>query len=199
LKPHSSSPKADRLVEALASGNVAEMATGLASDPQVRRIWNAHPAAELYSSVVEDTERPEPVRFAAALVLRSMSAEQFQKTEPAAIAQAFAAGLQQDLAGYAFPWGWLWDGDDELGLLGKNFLALGAAAIPALEALLGDPTLRNTYLGSDEASLMAIRRYRVKDFAAFYLSRITGIELPWEPNLAQRDAAIARLRQQLPR
>ena len=121
----------------------------------MRRVWSAHPA-ELYSSIVEDTERPEPVRFAAALVLRSMSAEQFQTTEPAAIAQAFAAGLQQDLAGYAFPWGWLWDGGDELGLLGKNFLTLGTAAIPALEALLDDPTLRNTYLGSDEASLMAI-------------------------------------------
>jgi hypothetical protein len=45
-----------------------------------------------------------------------------------------------------------------------------------------------------------ISAYRLKDFAAFYLSRITRIELPWEPNLAQRDAAIAaRLRQQLPR
>ena len=198
MKQHSLS-QADHLAQELASCNVAEMATGLAGDPQVNRVWNAYPSAVLYSAIVEDTDRPESVRFAAALMLRSKSAEQFKKTEPGAMAQVFAAALKQDLAGYAFPWGWLWDGGDEAGYLGKNFLALGSAAIPALEALLDDPTPRDIYLGSDEASIMAMRKYRVKDFAAFYLARITKLELPWEPNLAKRDLAIAKLRQQLRR
>ena len=197
IRSSATTAQADRLARELASSDLALMATGLASDPQVTRLWSAYPNPELFSAIVEDEDRSDPVRFAAALVLRSKSGDWFQKTDPAALAHAFAAAIQQDLAGYAFPWGWLWAGGDELGLLGQNFPAFGAAAIPALEALLDDPAPRDTYLGSDEASLMAIRRYRVKDFAAFYLARILGAELPWEPNLEKRDLAIARLRDQI--
>jgi hypothetical protein len=43
-----------------------------------------------------------------------------------------------------------------------------------------------------------MRRYRVKDFAAFYIARIMKLDLPWEPNVARRDEAIERLHKQLP-
>jgi hypothetical protein len=45
---------------------------------------------------------------------------------------------------------------------------------------------------------MAMKRYRVKDFAAFYISRIMNLEVPWEQDLAKRDEAIDRLHKQLP-
>jgi hypothetical protein len=49
----------------------------------------------------------------------------------------------------------------------------------------------------EEATEMAMRQYRVKDFAAFYLWRITGLDLRRQPELADRDQAIARLRRGL--
>ena len=199
VKQDTSMSQADLVARELAASNVASMATGLASDPQVDRIWTTYPSPATYALLVEDAHRPEPVRFAAALVLRSRSAEQFEKANPGQMAQVFAGALQHDLARTAWPWGRLWGSDDELGLLGRNFLTLGTAAIPALAALLDDATPRDKYPGSDEATLMKVRHYRVKDFAAFYLSRIAHLDLPWEPNLAKRDEAIARLRQQLPR
>ena len=190
-----STPRADELATRLAGMNVAEMAMGLASDPQVQAAQTEFPDTELYAALVEDRKRPDAVRFAAALVLKSRNA----KADPAATAEAFAAGLQKDLVGWAYPWGWLWHGEDPLGHLGNTFIEIGQPAVPALTALLDDATSRSSYLGSEEATEMAMKRYRVKDFAAFYLSQITGIALPWEQNLAKRDEAIATLRAQLPK
>jgi hypothetical protein len=148
-------------------------------------------------ALVEDARRPTAVRFAAALMLRSAGQAQFKKADPHAVAEVFAAALQYNLAGYAFSWGWLWAPGDTLGLLGKVFVEIGRPAEHALEPLLDDATARDTYLGSEEAMEMAVRRYRVKDFAAFYLARIADLELPWEPDLVRRDQAITRLRTQL--
>jgi hypothetical protein len=116
-------------------------------------------------------------------------------TRPAA--QVFATALQKDLVGYAYPWGRLWADGDPLGPLGTTLVEIGRPAVPALQALLDDTTPRDSYLGSEEATDMTIRHYRVKDFAAFYLARITGVELPWQPDLAKRDQAITNLRVKL--
>ncbi|HEX7940609.1 MAG TPA: hypothetical protein VF488_02325, partial [Gemmatimonadaceae bacterium] len=107
----------------------------------------------------------------------------------------FARALQHNLAGYAYPWGHLWASLDPVGYLGQVFVQIGRPALPALEALLDEATPRDTYLGSEEATEMAQRRYRVKDFAAVCLAQILKLELPWEPDLAKRDVAIAKLRQ----
>ena len=84
------------------------------------------------------------------------------------------------------------------GTLGRIFIEIGPPAIPALKGLLNDPAERSTYVGSEESTEMAMRRYRVKDFAAFYIAQILKLELPWEPDLAKRDHAIEALRKQLP-
>jgi len=191
--PEAPAPVAARL----AACDLPEMATALAASPQVAAIWRDYPDARLYTQIVEDAARPVPVRFAAALMLRSKSAAQFRRTQPRALAEVLAAALQRDLVGHAYPWGRLWAGGDPLGLLGSMVVELGRPAIPPLVALLDDAAPRDTYLGSDEATEMAMRQYRVKDFAAFYLARIAGLALPWQPELAGRDQAIAQLRQQL--
>lgn len=197
MKPHDSSSQADKLATRLSTANVADIANGLSADPQVSAIWNEYPDAGLYTTLVEDTRRPEPVRFAAALVLRSKSAEQFKKTNPQAIAQVLATALKEDLAGSAAPWGWLWASGDPVGLLGQIFIEIGRPARQSLEALLDDTTARDVYPGSEEATDMAMRRYRVKDFAAFYLAKIFKLDLPWELDITKRDEAIATLRRRL--
>ena len=173
------------------------MATALAASSQVAAVWQDFPDAGLYTQLVEDAARPLPVRFAAVLMLRSKSAAQFRRTSRRARADVLAAALQRDLVGHAYPWGRLWGGIDAVGLLGSMVVELGRPAIPPLVALLDDTAPRDSYLGREEATEMAMRQYRVKDFAAFYISRITGLDLPWQPELPDRDQAIARLRQQL--
>lgn len=185
-----SSAQADALAAQLGAVDTAAMALGLASDPQVQKLWSESSDPELYATILADRRRPAQVRFAAALMLKSHN----QKGDPAATAEAFAAALQQDMVHAAYPWGWLWNGPDRLGLLGGTFVEAGRPAIPALVGLLDDTTPRDTYLGSEEATEMKMKRYRVKDFAAFYLAKITGDPLPWEQDLAKRDEAIARVR-----
>lgn len=190
-------PHVDELASRLAGCKLTELATGLSMDPQVSDVWKAFPDATSYIALVEDAKRPTQVRFAAALMLRSASAVQFHQADAATMAQVFADALRDDLAGYSFPWGWLWAPGDSLGALGTVFPELGTAAQPALFALLDDDSARDIYLGSDESAAMAQRHYRVKDFAAFYLAKIANLDFPWEPEVARRDVAIARMRRQL--
>jgi hypothetical protein len=189
----------DTLAARLASSPVAEMATGLGDDPHVSELWKEFPDPDLYASLVADGHRARPVRFGAAVVLFANRRERLSRIEPRAVADVFARALQANLAGYAYPWGRLWASPEPVGYLGQVLVRIGRPALPALEALLDDATPRDTYLGSEEASEMAQRRYRVKDFAAVYIAQILTLELPWEPDLARRDAAIAKLRQAIPR
>jgi hypothetical protein len=152
----------DRLAAKLAATNVAEMAVGLASDPEVRAISAEYPDRASYIALVEDPHRTEHVRFAAALVLKSRS----EKANPQATAQVFAAALQNKLTGYAYPWGRLWADGDSLGSLGAVLVEIGQPAVAPLTTLLSDTTPLDSYLGSEEATDMAMRHYRVKDFAA---------------------------------
>jgi len=198
MTQHEPSPQLDSLAAKLSSSKVSDMATGLASDPQVNALWKEFPDAAPYAALVVDTKRPDPVRFGAALVLLSKSADAFAKIDRPVVAKVFASALSRDLAGWAWPWGGLWaTPGDAVGTLGRVFIEIGAPAVPALEALLDDTTRRSSYEGSEEATEMAMKKYRVKDFAAFYLARILKLDLPWEPNLTRRDAAIENLRKQL--
>ena len=187
----------EQLAARLASCKLTHLATALAMDPQVSEVWQQFPDARSYVALVDDARWPIDVRFAAALMLRSTGEAQLKRADPHAVAEVFAAALQHNLAGYAFSWGWLWAPGDPLGLLGQVFIEIGPPAERALEPLLDDATARDTYLGSTEATEMAGRRYRVKDFAAFYLARLANLELPWEPDLAKRDQVIGKLRVQL--
>lgn len=197
MKPSDPSSQGSSSVEQLASRlatvNLTEMATSLAADPEVKAISGAYPDRALYATLVEDRGRPERVRFAAALMLKSRS----EKADPEATAHVYAAALQHDLVGYAYPWGRLWADGDDVGPLGATLVEIGRPALPALVPLLADPAPRTAYLGSEESTDMAMRRYRVKDFAAFYLARIVGAALPWQPDLALRDEEIAKLRAKL--
>lgn len=196
MKPHDSDPPrstaADPLAVRLAAVDLQNLAMSLGADPDVDALWRDYSDRALYVSLVEDAKRPLQVRFAAALALRA----RHDCADAAATAQVFATALQRDLAGYAQPWGRLWAGDDA-GVLGAAVIDLGRAAIPALTGLLDDTTPRDVYVGNEEATELAARGYRVKDFAAFYLARIAGIALAWEPDRARRDAAIATLRTRL--
>jgi hypothetical protein len=89
-------------------------------------------------------------------------------------------------------WGALWASPGDDGALGSHLLEQGDAAVPRLVPLLADEgPIR--YEGSRDAMAGNMGRYRVKDAAAYFLGRITGREVAFHEELADRDAEIGRL------
>lgn len=81
--------------------------------------------------------------------------------------------------------------DDEV--LAMRLLAAGDPAIPHLSRLLENPN-PIFYEGSQEATLGNSLRYRVKDAAAYFVGRITGVPVRFHENIPDRDAEIEALK-----
>lgn len=166
-------------------------------DLTVATIWAAAGAAAL-EEVVRDRTAPGHARLVAAEVLFRYDFSFIDRVDLTEVARIYARALRANLAGAANAWGLLWDGDD-LGPLGGRFIILDAAAVPVLIELLDDATVVDWYAGSEEATLGNGRRYRIKDFAAFYLARLRNLPLPFAADPAARDQLIDGLRRDLAR
>jgi hypothetical protein len=94
-------------------------------------------------------------------------------------------------------WGFMYDSDQtgvqDYGPLGAHLLEARPAAVPHLVPLLDD-TASIFYEGSKEATLGNSLGYRVKDAAAYYIGKLTGIPVPFHEEPDQRDAEIDRLK-----
>jgi len=143
--------------------------------------------------LVNDPAAPGEARFLAGEVLFASDSAFLSRTDPARLAEVYAEALVNNYTGIANSWGLLSAADDP-GPVGQRFLQLGGAAIPALSRLLANPAIPAHYVGSEEATVGNGYRFRVKDFAAFYLSKIKGLPLllPREPG--DRDRAITQLK-----
>ena len=93
-------------------------------------------------------------------------------------------------------WGLLYESNDS-GYLGKQLIAFGKSATPYLIKLLDNDNGRILYEGSREATIGNSYQYRVNDFAAFYLSKITDTLIRFYKDLAARDAEIERFKKGL--
>jgi hypothetical protein len=89
-------------------------------------------------------------------------------------------------------WGLLYHGGGD-GALGTHLLAAGGAAVRHLLPLLDDPA-SIFYEGSHEAMIGGSLRYRVKDAAAYFIGRLTGVVMPFHEAIRERDAEIEHLR-----
>jgi hypothetical protein len=123
------------------------------------------------SAISEEVEKSLPVVYVAAL--KNSSDE---------------SGNQYRLNGNA--WGRVATGD--IGPLGERILSFGDRAIPYLKVLLKDEAII-LFDGSQEAMVGNEFQYRVKDFAAFFISRIKNIPLVLERDKKARDSVIERL------
>lgn len=75
---------------------------------------------------------------------------------------------------------------------GKHVVQLGEPAVAALISLLDDGK-QIDYGGSEEATVGNSYAYRVKDFAAFFISRIRKLPFTVVEDPAARDHAIEQL------
>lgn len=92
-------------------------------------------------------------------------------------------------------WGFLYEKDD-IGLLGEQFIIFGKTAVPHLIKLLDD-TGKVLYDSSREATLGNAYQYRIKDFAAFYLSKIKNISIKFHQDFKESNEEFERLKMKL--
>jgi len=89
-------------------------------------------------------------------------------------------------------WGFLYE-DDDAGVLGSRFFVFGEESMTALLKLLNEDAAIE-YEGSKSAMIGNDYQYRVKDFAAFYISKIKNISITFYQDFDKRDAEIERLK-----
>ncbi len=92
-------------------------------------------------------------------------------------------------------WGEIFS-DGDSGQLGSMLISFGEMAVSDLENLLNDEGVIN-YEGSREAYIGNEYNCRVKDFSAYYISKIKNIPFEFHEKVKDRDEEIERLKKQL--
>ena len=158
-------------------------------DDALNSIWGQPGAPQALEKLALDPEASTLARFLAAEVLFYKRRGYPPEEAKGRLAPIYSAALSQNFPGITNTWGLPGELD---GLAGQHFVALGEAAIAELVKLLNDET-GMIYSGSKDATFGNSYRYRVKDLAAFYISKTRGI--PYDVHLEPkaRDREIRKL------
>lgn len=159
----------------------------------IERIWSQPENRQTLEQLVKDSNLPGKARFIAAEVLFARDVFFIDRIGKPVVARLYTEALIEGYTGHANAWGLLWEHDD-VGEVGSRFLVLGDEAIPALVELLDDDTIVYSYVGSEDATVGNRYKFRIKDFAAYYISRITAHPVPFHLEHAERDVEIDRLK-----
>ena len=167
-----------------------------AHDYTIEKLWSTPDSQPKLEAVIDDRSAPAKARLVAAEVLFVHDFTFLDRHDPVEVARIYAYALTHRTPPMANLWGLLW-ANGQAGLLGGRFVMLERDAIPALRPLLDDATVVDWYEGSEAATVGNGARYRIKDFAAFYLSRIVGQPIAFHTDFAARDGEIEALRKAL--
>ena len=151
---------------------------------QMDRLWAAsNGPRDLEALAVNETAEWKPRFLAAEILFRKRP--DFPSTEQKrALASAYIEALRAAAIGN------VWGLPGELdGPAGQHLVGLGDDVAAGLRTLLDDER-RVPYWGSQEAMLGNSYAFRVKDFAAFFLSKIRGVPYVLHRDPAARDADI---------
>jgi hypothetical protein len=157
------------------------------------RVWGAPDAPASLTALALDPGAKPLARFLAAEILGHKQRLPAGEDQKALLAQVYATALASNFTEMANPWGLPGTLD---GGAGEHLVSLGEAAVPALVALLDNATPAR-YAGSREAMYGNSYSYRVKDLAAFYISRIRNLPFAVDQAPAARDLELEKLKQSL--
>lgn len=164
-------------------------------------IWQSGDNQEELEQIAYSKESTLRGRFLAAEVLRHFKVE-FKPEYTDLLSEAYVNALKEtslhddDWWGLsANAWGFLYE-HDHIGYVGKQLLLFGEPALPYLTELLDEERLV-LYEGSQEATIGNAYRYRIKDFAAFYISKITHLPIQFYQDTEERDREIERFEKSL--
>ncbi len=168
----------------------------LERDQAINRAWNEPNSLEKLKNIVSTPSLPLKARFLACEVLFEKHFTFVADVGGALVAKIYADALVNNQTGMANSWGFLYEQDDA-GPTGIRFSMIGKSSVPYLEALLDNNQRTLLYAGSKEATIGNAYQYRIKDFAAFYLSKITLTPITFYQDMAKRDAEIERFKKEL--
>jgi hypothetical protein len=155
-------------------------------------LWRQPGIAEPLDALTADTSADTEARFLAAEAL-ARKQPNFVSTHAARLAPIYVGALRNSKLAN------IWGMPGELdGAAGLHLVGTGTHAVDQLIPLLDD-TRQITYSGSEEATVGNSFRYRVKDFAAFFIHRILGLPYTVRKTPSERDMEIERLRSALRR
>ena len=165
-------------------------------DETIDSIWRDPANHKLLEDIIEDDSVSDEAKFLACVVLDKMDVTYGTRHSPEKIVGIYAKALVNNFTGMANSWGLLYDQMDD-GPIGIKFIAMRQYAVPVLLKLLDDERTTLTYQGSAEATIGNGYKYRIKDFAAYYLGRMMGKPLKYYPDLSERDKQIEKLKEDL--
>ncbi|MGH1338434.1 MAG: hypothetical protein ACRBFS_20130 [Aureispira sp.] len=186
-----SSSDSPPLIDKLTNGYYGDLFNYMVREEVANKVWEEASYEQLIALVKQETA-PMKARFFACEILEIKQLDYWKEVPKETIARIYATALAENYTGYANSWGFLYEHNDE-GTTGIMFLELWDKALPALISLLDNNT-QHSYAGSKEATMGNAYRFRVKDFAAYYIGKITRIPVAYHNSLENRDKEIAALK-----
>lgn len=167
----------------------------LERDKALSKAWGEPNSLEKLKNIVSNEKTPLKARFLACEVLFEKHFIFVADIGGDVVAKVYAAALVENQTGMANSWGFLYE-ENDAGPTGIRFSMIGKSSVPHLQALL-DNSNHLVYAGSKEATIGNAYQYRIKDFAAFYLAKITNVPITFYKDLEKRDAEISRFKKEL--
>ena len=164
-------------------------------------IWNEGKSETMLNQIINKPNISLEAKFLSAEVLRHFNVESVPENR-SVLPKAYVDALVHssvdredfnNLNGNL--WGFLYNVDDA-GYLGQQLVSYGDESLIYLFDLLDDEG-RVIYEGSQEATIGNEYQYRIKDFAAFYISKIKNIPIQFYKKLDDRDREIEILKNAL--
>ena len=151
--------------------------------------------------IAKSEQAPMKARFLACEILHIKDFTSLANIPEHTLARIYAQALANNYTGMANSWGLLYKykGQYEhrnIGLTAGMFLELWDKALPSLIELLDDVTVY-LYDGSEEATVGNAYKFRVKDFAAYYIGKITRTPVAYHERHEDRDKEIEKLKKVL--
>jgi hypothetical protein len=172
----------------------------LSTNNKVDTLWSNY-GNNAFIELVNDTTAEDNIRFLTAEILFHKSVSFPPKDMYKVLGSIYVNALKitglsnNKIVLAANGWGFLYN-MDHVGFLGERLILIGEPAINGLKSLL-DNTDTVLYEGSKEATVGNAYHYRIKDIAAFYISKIKNIPVKFHQNIEDRDAEILRLKELL--
>ena len=151
--------------------------------------------------IAKSEQAPMKARFLACEILHIKDFTSLANIPKHTLARIYAQALANNYTGMANSWGFLYEHEGKyehynIGVTAGMFLELWDKALPPLIELLDDDTVY-LYDGSREAMRPNERRYRIKDFAAYYIGKITRTPVAYHERHEDRDKEIEKLKKLL--
>ena len=164
------------------------------------QLWANGENEEKLKYIIRDSSNSFYQRFLSAEVLR-IHGGNFDSEMKSFLAEIYFEALQYSSVESAYKYGlmgnlWGLVHEEDYGEFGEMIIQLGPKAVPYLQQLLNNANAV-LFEGSEEATIGNQYQYRIKDFAAFYLSKITNFPITFYQDSDQRDAEIERLKKML--